>query len=144
MQGYTGALFRKFRMGLCFSVRNNACKTPFAVLLKATILMHVEPCSAVFFSLPQVCESWDPHAKTMTERGILHLSNLHTTPHTGWENEASLWAEVVSLYLCVLWGGGPVCIPPTPNLPWREGRADWILQSVNNRITPLSRRPASA
>jgi len=83
--------------------------------------MHVEPCDAVFFSLPQVCESQDPHARTVTERGILHLSNLHTTPRPGRENEACLWAEVVFLY--------PVCgvkritgLHPTNSKPLRKGR----------------------
>lgn len=100
MQGYTGALFMKFLRDLWFSVRTNAHKIPSVVLLIATVLMHVKPCGAVFFSLSWVCESWDSNAKAMTE-GASFTTNLHISPHMGQENKAWMWAAVVSLY--------PVC-----------------------------------
>lgn len=34
----------------------------------------------------------------MSEGDVLHISNLHTILHTGWENYDSLRAEMVSLY----------------------------------------------
>lgn len=123
MQGYTGALFMKFLRDLWFSVRTNAHKIPSVVLLIATVLMHVKPCGAVFFSLSWVCESWDSNAKAMTE-GASFTANLHISPHAGQENKAWMWAAVVSLY--------PVCgvrkniiLHPTNSKLLMKGKEGW-------------------
>lgn len=110
---------------LCVPFNNNsiyACKSMWCCIPVCHKYVKVEiqmprpwlrgyPSPLIFTSLP----TWDRRTK----------------PGCGLLQTLSTW--------CVVWRTS-LCIPPTPNSSWREGKADWVLQNVENRTTHLSRR----